>query len=86
MGVALRDYLQRIGHSHRQDAAVQDRMSLYRDSSVETLRARGIIVGTPSAIQDQLAALEAVGVQRVMLQWIDLDDLDGLEQFAQVVL
>jgi hypothetical protein len=27
-----------------------------------------------------------VGVQRLMLQWLDLDDIDGLEQFAASVL
>jgi hypothetical protein len=27
-----------------------------------------------------------VGVQRVMLQWLDLDDLDGLEAMAHTVL
>jgi hypothetical protein len=27
-----------------------------------------------------------VGLQRVMLQWLDLDDLDGLEELARTVL
>ena len=33
MGVALRHHLQRIGHSHRQDAAVQDRHSRLGDAA-----------------------------------------------------
>ena len=33
----------------------------------------------------QLAELEQAGVQRVMLQWLDLEDLDGLEALAKVV-
>ena len=50
------------------------------------LQARGVLTGTTSAVQDQLAQLAAVGVQRVMLQWLDLDDMDGLEAFARAVL
>ena len=50
------------------------------------MRARGLIVGTASEITDQIGELASVGVQRVMLQWLDLDDLDGLEAFADSVL
>ena len=52
----------------------------------EALMEWGMIVGTPSAVIDQLGQLAAVGMQQVMLQWADLDDLDGLELFAQTVL
>jgi F420-dependent oxidoreductase-like protein len=47
---------------------------------------RGMVIGTPSEIMDQLGPLAEVGMQRVMLQWEDLDDLDGLEAFATTVL
>jgi alkanesulfonate monooxygenase SsuD/methylene tetrahydromethanopterin reductase-like flavin-dependent oxidoreductase (luciferase family) len=47
---------------------------------------RGMIVGTPSEVIDQLGQLEEVGMQQVMFQWFDYDDLDGLEAFAQSVL
>lgn len=50
------------------------------------LRERGLVAGTPSEIVDQLGQLAEVGVQRVMLQWLDLDDLDGLEALAKGVL
>lgn len=50
------------------------------------LRARGAVAGTPAQIVDQLGALSDAGVQRVMLQWLALDDLDGLEAFGQSVL
>jgi F420-dependent oxidoreductase-like protein len=50
-----------------------------------SLRERGVIVGTPGAVVDQLGALAQAGVQRVMLQWLALDDLDGLEALAKVV-
>ncbi len=50
------------------------------------LRARGVVVGTPAQVRAQLAALGRAGVQRVMLQWLDLDDLDGLAALAEAVL
>lgn len=50
------------------------------------LRQQGLIVGTPSEVMDQLGQLTEVGVQRVMLQWLELDNLDGLEVLAQAIL
>jgi alkanesulfonate monooxygenase SsuD/methylene tetrahydromethanopterin reductase-like flavin-dependent oxidoreductase (luciferase family) len=47
---------------------------------------RGLVVGTPTQIVDQLGQLVEVGVQKVMLQWSDPDDLDDLEDFARTVL
>ncbi|MEM3046508.1 MAG: TIGR03560 family F420-dependent LLM class oxidoreductase [Candidatus Bathyarchaeia archaeon] len=55
------------------------------ESSAEDLRQRGAIVGTPAQIREQLKALEAAGVQRLMLQWLDLDDLAGLEGLAELL-
>jgi F420-dependent oxidoreductase-like protein len=52
----------------------------------DELRARGLIVGVPADIVDQLGRLAEVGAERVMLQWLDLDDLDGLENLARSVL
>lgn len=54
--------------------------------SVSELRDRGLVVGTPSEFAEQLNRYAEAGVQRVMLQWIDLDDLDGLERMAAAVL
>lgn len=53
---------------------------------VNELRKRGIIVGGPSEVQAQLSQLAAAGVSRVMLQWMDLDDLDRLQGFAEAVI
>jgi F420-dependent oxidoreductase-like protein len=47
---------------------------------------RGIVVGTPGEVVDHLGRLAEAGVQRVMLQWLDLDDIDGLESLAATVL
>lgn len=49
---------------------------------IEALLARGIIVGTPSQVTEQLIGLAEAGAQRVMLQWLELDDLEGLEALA----
>ncbi|GAP63775.1 hypothetical protein ARMA_2198 [Ardenticatena maritima] len=52
----------------------------------DELRARGLIVGMPSEVREQIAALDTVGVQRVMLQWLGLDDVDGLAALAEALL
>ena len=52
----------------------------------EELRRKGTVIGTPTEIVDQLGRLADAGVQRVMLQWLNLDDLDGLEAMAAGVL
>jgi F420-dependent oxidoreductase-like protein len=54
--------------------------------SADELRAGGDIVGTASEVTEQLGSLDEAGVQRVMLQWLETDDLDGLEAMAQTVL
>jgi F420-dependent oxidoreductase-like protein len=56
------------------------------DKTAEALATDGIVVGPPSAIVDQLGAFAEAGVQRIMLQWMDLDDIEGLEAFAAAVL
>ena len=56
------------------------------ERSPEELRARGAIVGTPAQATEQLAALAEMGVQGVMLQWLELDDITNLELVAAEVL
>jgi alkanesulfonate monooxygenase SsuD/methylene tetrahydromethanopterin reductase-like flavin-dependent oxidoreductase (luciferase family) len=56
------------------------------DRDRSAIQARGILVGTGSALLDQLGALQEAGVQRALLQWLDLDDIDGLEAFARAIL
>lgn len=55
-------------------------------SDDENLRAHGAICGTPDQMRAQLDALAAAGCDEVMLQWLDLDDLDGLELHARDLL
>jgi F420-dependent oxidoreductase-like protein len=52
----------------------------------DQLRERGILVGTPKAIAEQVDILDEAGVERLMIQWLDLDDIDGLEVLANTLL
>jgi len=54
--------------------------------TVAELQALGMVVGTGAQVVDQLGRLAEAGVQRIMLQWLDLDDLDGLAALAEAVL
>nr|MBA2277208.1 LLM class F420-dependent oxidoreductase [Chloroflexia bacterium] len=56
------------------------------ERSADELRARGAIIGTPEQAVAQLTALAAMGVQGVMLQWLELDDITNLELIAAEVL
>ncbi len=67
----------------KDDAAVKARLN-GRDASA--LSERGMFVGTGSEIIDQLGVWQEAGLQRVMLQWVNLDDLDGIESMAQAIL
>ena len=44
------------------------------------------IVGTADAVVEQLLALEEVGVERVMLQHLDHEDLDTVELLGAEVV
>lgn len=67
------------------EAALQSRLS-ERGSTAEELKQRGLIVGTGSAVVDQIGAWAELGVERFMLQWLDLTDIAGLEAMAAEVL
>jgi alkanesulfonate monooxygenase SsuD/methylene tetrahydromethanopterin reductase-like flavin-dependent oxidoreductase (luciferase family) len=73
----------------RDDAAVERQLAVRRQTDPRTkeeLLAWGMLVGTPSELVDQLGALGEAGMQQAMIQWADLDDLDGVEYFSQSVL
>ncbi len=46
----------------------------------------GMILGTPSQVAETVAGLEAAGVERIYLQWLDLADTEGIEAMLDVVL
>lgn len=45
----------------------------------DELAARGVAVGEPDSLISQLESWERAGVQRIMLQWLALEDTDRLE-------
>ncbi len=46
----------------------------------------GAMVGTGDQIREQLHEVEQTGIQSVMLQWLDLEDLEGLADLAKEIL
>ena len=56
------------------------------DTVIEELSMDGTIVGTPDMIVEQINAYGKVGADELVLQWFDLDDIDGLRAFATSVL
>jgi F420-dependent oxidoreductase-like protein len=69
----------------KDESALQEKITA-RGRTLEELQQRGIVVGSPSAVKEQLHQLEQAGLQRIMLQWLDLEDLDGMEALAKAVL
>lgn len=69
----------------RDEAEVAQKLAA-RDHSAEELRERGLIVGTGGQFVEQIEAYAGAGAYRIMLQWLDLDDLDGLAALAATVL
>jgi F420-dependent oxidoreductase-like protein len=56
------------------------------DAVLGYLRAeRNALAGPADVIADQIAAYGAAGVEELMLQWFDMDDIDGLRAFAEQV-
>jgi F420-dependent oxidoreductase-like protein len=47
---------------------------------------RNAIVGTPDMLAEQIAAYAAAGVEELMLQWLEMDDIEGLRAFARSAL
>jgi F420-dependent oxidoreductase-like protein len=45
-----------------------------------------VLAGTTGEIVERLGRLSEAGVQRVMLQWLEVDDIDALEAMAHSVL
>jgi alkanesulfonate monooxygenase SsuD/methylene tetrahydromethanopterin reductase-like flavin-dependent oxidoreductase (luciferase family) len=69
----------------RDEATVAAKLKA-RNRTAAELRDIGVAVGPGSAIVDQLGQWREAGVQRIMLQWLDQDDIDGLEALAAAVL
>lgn len=45
----------------------------------------GFPVGTPDRVAETVAGLEEAGVERIYVQWLDLDDLDTMKETVNIV-
>jgi len=57
-----------------------------RPETLENLRERNFVLGTPSEVIDQLGKYQEAGAARVMVMWRDQTDIDGIEAMAKTVL
>jgi F420-dependent oxidoreductase-like protein len=69
----------------RDDSALQE-WTTGREMTVAQANERGLIVGTPEMWVGQIAAYVNAGAQRIMLQWLDLDDIEGIGIVGRDVL
>ena len=69
----------------RDEASLKHKLDMYK-GTVEDLQKRGNVAGSLGQIREQLKGLEQAGLQRIMLQWLDLDDLEGLQVLAKGLL
>jgi F420-dependent oxidoreductase-like protein len=69
----------------KDEAALRQKVAA-RGKSLEQLHEDGVIAGSLEAVRSQLRELEEAGLQCIMLQWLDLDDLEGLEALAHGIL
>lgn len=76
----------------RDETAYQERLSrsaARRGVTPEEIEKRyvdsGLLVGTPQRVAETVAALEEAGVQRIYVQWLDLEDLDGMRDSVTIV-
>lgn len=68
----------------RDEGDVTNKIDALQDSE-EELQRHGAIVGTPSAIVDQLGRVEEARVDRIILRWRDVGDLTDLALLARTV-
>lgn len=55
------------------------------EEALQALQER-MLIGTPDQLVGQAKAYAAAGVEELMLQWFDMDDIEGLKDFAASVL
>jgi alkanesulfonate monooxygenase SsuD/methylene tetrahydromethanopterin reductase-like flavin-dependent oxidoreductase (luciferase family) len=78
-----------VGRSDEAYRARLEKAASERNVSPDDLERRfvdnGILVGTPDRVAESVAALEEAGVERLYVQWLDLDDLDAMKDTVSVV-
>jgi F420-dependent oxidoreductase-like protein len=69
----------------RRDAPALANTSL--EQAIEMIEARGYaLIGTPERLIQRIRFLAGMGVDELMLQWFDMDDIERLRAFAESVL
>lgn len=68
------------------DKQMLDRWARLYDAVPQDLEKRGLVVGGTQKVIDRLGAYAEAGAQRIMLQWLDTDNLSRMEDFASAVL
>ena len=71
-------------YRRRLDAAASMR-GMSGDELAERWDTAGAIHGTVDAVHEKIAALEEAGIERFYVQWLDLDDYDGLADTMDLV-
>ena len=69
----------------KDESALNEKLAA-NETTLEEIQGYGFIAGSASAVRNQLGKFEEAGAQRLMLQWLDLDDMDGLEALTKAVL
>lgn len=76
----------------RTDAIFQERLARAADRRGITPQeledryvSNGFPVGTPDRVAETVAGLEEAGVQRIYVQWLDLDDLETMRDTVDIV-
>ena len=83
MGPALVGRTQ-AGFEERRDRAAAKR-GITGQELEDRYSTNGYLVGTPDRVSQSVKALEEVGVQRLYVQWLDLDDPDGMKETMEIV-
>ncbi|HEU5112717.1 MAG TPA: LLM class flavin-dependent oxidoreductase [Acidimicrobiia bacterium] len=65
-------------------ASAAGRRHITSDELIASWERSGMLFGTPTRLQEKMAALEEAGVQRIYLQWLDLSDYDGLARMVEL--
>lgn len=69
----------------RDESALRERLAK-RGWTVAEANAHGLVVGTSPMWVEQIQAYGELGADRIMLQWLDLDDIAGIGMVAREVL
>ncbi|MAT41983.1 MAG: LLM class F420-dependent oxidoreductase [Anaerolineaceae bacterium] len=57
-----------------------------KGKSKSELQNQGIIVGVGEEVIQQIKAYQSIGVEEIMLQWLDFEDIFGIQHFAKTIL